>query len=118
MSSTLVGLRHPVIALQDEFRAGSILGAWADLLHTGDAYSAAEKQRCERIKRNCTPRNKKHKGWNARRVVRAWFVAFLIVRAHYHQFHQLKTIKKSLIFRPKKTVLSPLTSEVLYKTKK
>ena len=54
MSSTLVGLRHPVIALQDEFRAGSILGAWADLhhvLHTGDAYSAAEKQSARAVVR-------------------------------------------------------------------
>ena len=73
-------------------------------------------QWCERIKRNCTPRNNKHKGLYARRMVRAWFAACLIVRAHYQQFHQLKTNKKSLRFRPRKTVLSPLTSEVLYKT--
>ena len=33
-----------MIALKDEFRAGSNLGAWADLLHTGFVYSAAEKQ--------------------------------------------------------------------------
>ena len=73
-------------------------------------------QWCERIKRNCTPRNNKHKGWYARRMVRVWFAACLIVRAHYQQFRQLKTNKKSLRFRPRKTVLSPLTSEVLYKT--
>ena len=40
-----------MIALQDKFRAGSIFGAWADLLHTGDAYSAAEKQR----RKGCRP---------------------------------------------------------------
>ena len=55
MSSTLVGLRHPVIALQDEFnRAGSILGAWADLLHSGDAYSVAEKQKREGCRPDCS----------------------------------------------------------------
>ena len=54
MSSTLVGLRQPLIALQDEFRAGSILDAWADLLHTGDAYSAAEKQSAWAVVRSPT----------------------------------------------------------------
>ena len=33
-----------MITLQASFRTGSILAAWADLLQTGDAYSAAEKQ--------------------------------------------------------------------------
>ena len=51
MSSTLVGLRQPVIALQDKFRAGSILDARADLLHTGEAYSAAEKQSARAVVR-------------------------------------------------------------------
>ena len=40
-----------MIALQDEFRAGSILDAWADLLHTGKAYSAAEKQSARAVVR-------------------------------------------------------------------
>ena len=38
VTSTLVGLRHPVIALQASFRTGSILAAWTDLLQTGDAF--------------------------------------------------------------------------------
>ena len=43
-SSTLVGLRHPEMALQAAFRTGSIFEACDDLLQTGDAYSAEEKQ--------------------------------------------------------------------------
>ena len=42
-SSTLVGLRHPEMALQAAFRTGSIFEVCNDLLQTGDAYSAAEK---------------------------------------------------------------------------
>ena len=44
-SSTLVGLRHPEMALQGAFRTGSIFEACYYLLQTGDAYSAAEKHR-------------------------------------------------------------------------
>ena len=43
-SSVLVDFKHPVIDLQAVFRTGSILAAWLDLLQTGEAYSAAEKQ--------------------------------------------------------------------------
>ena len=44
-SSTLVGIRHPEMALQAAFRTGSIFEACDDLLQTGDAYSANEKHR-------------------------------------------------------------------------
>ena len=37
-SSTLVGLRHPEMALRAAFRTGSIFEACDDLLQTGDAY--------------------------------------------------------------------------------
>ena len=40
-----------MIALQASFRTGSILAAWADLLQTGDAYSAAEKHRARAVVR-------------------------------------------------------------------
>ena len=39
-SSTLIGLRHPEIALQATLRTGSIFEACDDLPQTGDAYSA------------------------------------------------------------------------------
>ena len=39
-SSTLVGLRHPGMALQTAFSTGSIFEARDDLLQTGDAFSA------------------------------------------------------------------------------
>ena len=42
-SSTLVGLRHPEMDLPAAFRTGSIFEACADLLQTGDSYSADEK---------------------------------------------------------------------------
>ena len=45
ISSTLVGLTHPEIALQAAFRTGTIFEACGDLLQTGDAYSADEKHR-------------------------------------------------------------------------
>ena len=41
--STLVGLRHPEMALQAAFRTGSMFEAWDDLLQIGDAYSAEEE---------------------------------------------------------------------------
>ena len=41
-SSTLVGLRHPVIARHALLRSESSLYACADLAHTGAAYSATE----------------------------------------------------------------------------
>ena len=41
-SSTLVGLKHPVIDLHASFSSGSILEACGDLAQTGHAYSAAE----------------------------------------------------------------------------
>ena len=50
-SSTLVGLRHPEMALQAAFRTGSIFEACDDLLQTGDAYSAAEKHRARAVVR-------------------------------------------------------------------
>ena len=50
-SSTLVGLRHPEIALQAAFRTGSIFEACDDLLQTGDAYSAEEKHRSTAVVR-------------------------------------------------------------------
>ena len=50
-SSTLVGLRHPEIALQASFRTGSIFEACDDLLQTGDAYSAEEKHRARAVVR-------------------------------------------------------------------
>ena len=50
-SSTLVGLRHPEIALQAAFRTGSIFEACDDLLQTGDAYSAEEKHRARAVVR-------------------------------------------------------------------
>ena len=37
-----VGLRHPVTRRQVVLMAGSIFLAWADLSHTGHAYSAVE----------------------------------------------------------------------------
>ena len=48
-SSTLVGLRHPDMALQAVFRTGSIFEACDDLLQTGDAYSAEEKHRATAV---------------------------------------------------------------------
>ena len=50
-SSTLVGLRHPEMALHAAFRTGSIFEACDDLLQTGDAYSAAEKHRARAVVR-------------------------------------------------------------------
>ena len=50
-SSTLVGLRHPEMALQEAFRTGSIFEACDDLLQTGDAYSAEEKHRATAVVR-------------------------------------------------------------------
>ena len=44
--STLVGLRHPEMALQAAFRTGSIFEACDGLLQTGDAYSAKENRGC------------------------------------------------------------------------
>ena len=41
-SSTLVGLKHPVIDLHASFSSESSLKACGDLAHTGHAYSAAE----------------------------------------------------------------------------
>ena len=41
-SSTLVGLKHPVIDLHASFSSGSSLEACGDLAQTGHAYSAAE----------------------------------------------------------------------------
>ena len=41
-SSTLVGLRHPVIDLHASFSSGSSLIACGDLGQTGHAYSAVE----------------------------------------------------------------------------
>ena len=41
-SSTLVGLKHPVIDLHASFSSGSSLEACVDLAQTGHAYSAAE----------------------------------------------------------------------------
>ena len=41
-SSTLVGLKHPVIDLHASFSTGSCLEACGDLAQTGHAYSAAE----------------------------------------------------------------------------
>ena len=41
-SSTLVGLRHPVIDQHASFSSGSSLQACGDLSQTGHAYSAAE----------------------------------------------------------------------------
>ena len=42
-SSTLVGLRHPEMALQAAFRTGSIFEVCDGRLQTGDAYSAERK---------------------------------------------------------------------------
>ena len=50
-SSTLVGLRHPEMALQAAFITGSIFEACDDLLQTGDAYSAEEKHRVTAVVR-------------------------------------------------------------------
>ena len=50
-SSTLVGLRHPEMALQAVSRTGSILEACVDLLQTGDAYSEEEKHRARAVVR-------------------------------------------------------------------
>ena len=41
-SSTLVALKHPVIAIHASFSSGSSLEACGDLAHTGHAYSSAE----------------------------------------------------------------------------
>ena len=41
-SSTMVGLRHPVIDLGPSFSSGSSLEACGDLAQTGHAYSTAE----------------------------------------------------------------------------
>ncbi len=48
-SSTLVGLRHPEMAIRAAFRTGSIFEACDDLLQTGDAYSAEEKHRARAV---------------------------------------------------------------------
>ena len=48
-SSTLVGIRHPEMALQAAFRTGSNFEACNDLLQTGDAYSAEEKHRSRAV---------------------------------------------------------------------
>ena len=50
-SSTLVGIRHPEMALQAAFRTGSIFEACDYLLQTGDAYSAEEKHRAKAVGR-------------------------------------------------------------------
>ena len=50
-SSTIVGLRHPEMALQAVFMTGSICEACVDLLPTGDAYSAEEKHRARAVVR-------------------------------------------------------------------
>ena len=42
-SSTLVGLKHPVINLHTSFSSGSSLEACGDLAQTGHVYSAAGK---------------------------------------------------------------------------
>ena len=41
--SSLIGLRHPEMALRAAFRTGSIFQACDHLLQTGDAYSTEEK---------------------------------------------------------------------------
>ena len=48
-SSTLVGLRHPEMALRTAFRTASIFEACDDLLQTRDAYSAEEKHRARAV---------------------------------------------------------------------
>ena len=50
-SSTLIGLRHPEMALQAAFRTGSIFEACADLLQTGAEYLAEEKHRARLVVR-------------------------------------------------------------------
>ena len=50
-SSTLVGLRHPEMALHAAFRTGSIFEACDDLLQAGDTYSAEEKHRARAVVR-------------------------------------------------------------------
>ena len=42
--STFIGLRQPVMHLQLSLREASTFFAWDDLSHTGQAYSATEKQ--------------------------------------------------------------------------
>lgn len=42
---TGVVLMHPVTILQVSLRIGSILRAWHDLLHAGQAHSAVEKHK-------------------------------------------------------------------------
>ena len=46
-----VGLRHPVIPRHVSFRVESIFPAWADLSHTGHAYSAVEKHSARAVVR-------------------------------------------------------------------
>ena len=50
-SSTIVGLRHPEMALQAVFMTRSICEACDDLLQTGDAFSAEEKHRARAVVR-------------------------------------------------------------------
>ena len=50
-ASTLIGLRHPEMALQAAFRTRSIFEACDDRLQTGDAYSAEEKHRARVVVR-------------------------------------------------------------------
>ena len=50
-SSTLVGLRHPEMALQAAFITGSIFEACDALLQTRDSYSAEEKHRARAVVR-------------------------------------------------------------------
>ena len=50
-SSTLVGLRHPEMALHAAYTTGSIFEACDDLLQTGDTYSAEEKHRARDVVR-------------------------------------------------------------------
>ena len=69
---------------------------------------------CERIKQNCTPRHNKHKSLNARCMLCA--CCLLNSARSLSAISSIKKNKKSQRFRPRKTVLSPLTSEVLYKT--
>ena len=56
--SKFVGLRQPEKIWQQSCRAGFILCACVDFAHTGQAYSAAEKQRARQLDPSvdaCTP---------------------------------------------------------------
>ena len=48
-SSTLVGLKHPVIDLHTSFSSGSSFGACGDPAQTGHANSAAEQDRANAV---------------------------------------------------------------------